>query len=277
MKEYILLIETENDKSLVHNISGILFMHDVEIINNKEFVEKEINTYFKRTEFRGAIDDVRLIYDLYLALPKEAKIQLVEKRKKDIVVFCSKEHHCLGDLLIKDYYGEINSNIKAVISNHEYLRPLVEKFNIPFQYVSHENKTRDQMDREIYEILQDFNPEYLVLAKYMRIITPFLIDKFVNRIINIHHSFLPAFVGANPYKQAYERGVKIIGATAHFVTAELDQGPIIVQDVIKVDHSQTPRDLSKEGKELERNLLSKSLDLAFNDRIFVTGNKTIIF
>ncbi len=277
MKEYILLIETANEKSLVHNLSGIFFMHELEIISNNEFVERESDKYFKRTEFRGVIDDVKLIYDLYLALPKNAKVQLVEKRRKDIVVLCSKEHHCLGDLLIKNCFNEINSNIRAVVSNHEILKPLVEKFNIPFHYISHENKSREDMDKAIYDILQDYNPEYLVLAKYMRILTPYLIDRFTNRIINIHHSFLPAFVGANPYKQAYERGVKIIGATAHFVTEELDHGPIIVQDVIKVDHTKTPKCLSKEGKELERALLAKALELAFNDNIFVTGNKTIVF
>ncbi|MCG8572437.1 MAG: formyltetrahydrofolate deformylase [Spirochaetes bacterium] len=277
MKSYILQIETKYTKGLVNNIAGVLFTHNVEIVNNHAFVEKENEVFFRRTEILGDIDEVKLLYDLYITLSEKAKIILSEKRKKDIVVLCTKEHHCLGDLLIKNYFNDFNANIKAVISNYEKLQPLVEKFDIPYHYITHKNKTREEHDKQIYDTLIPYNPEYIILAKYMRILSPFFIDKFPNRIVNIHHSFLPAFIGANPYKQAYDRGVKLIGATAHFITEELDEGPIIAQDIIKVDHKKTPADLAHEGKELEKVLLSRALELACEDRIFVTGNKTIVF
>lgn len=277
MANFILLIETKNNKGIVHNLSGILFMHEVNIISNEEFVDRENDIFFKRTEISGEIDDVKLLYDIYLSLDDGAKVQIIEKRKKDIVVFCTKEHHCLGDLLVRNEFNDFNANIKAVVSNHEILRSLTEKFNIPFHYIPHENKSREEHEKQIYDLLLDYNPEYLVLAKYMRILTPYLINKFPHRIINIHHSFLPAFIGANPYRQAYDRGVKLIGATSHIVTEDLDQGPIIAQNVIHVDHTKTPDKLSHEGKELEKLLLAKALEYAFEDRIFVTGNRTIIF
>ncbi|GAG55927.1 unnamed protein product, partial [marine sediment metagenome] len=165
-------------------------------------------------------------------LPDNAHIDLIKHEMKKIIVFVTKEHHCLGDLLIKNEYKEINAEIVAVISNHPDLESLVSKFKIPFYYFSHQNKTREEHEEEILEIVEKFDHDYIVLAKYMRILTPEFVSKFKNRIINIHHSFLPAFIGAEPYVQAFKRGVKIIGATAHFINKELDEGPIIVQEVI---------------------------------------------
>jgi len=277
MKSYVLLIRTNNEKSLIHNISGVLFIYEVDIIESVDFVDKEKNIFYKRTEFLGEINEARLIYDLYMTMNQDSYIELIEKRKKDIVVFCTKEHHCLGDLLLQNEFSETNSNIKAVISNYDVLKPLVNKFNIPFHYVSADNKTREEHEKEIYNIVVDYNPDLLILAKYMRILSPFMIEKFKNKILNIHHSFLPAFIGANPYRQAYDRGVKIIGATTHIVTEKLDEGPIIAQEILKVDHTQLPKDLAREGKELEKHLLTKGLKLLADDRVFITENKTIIF
>jgi formyltetrahydrofolate deformylase len=174
-------------------------------------------------------------------------------------------------------FNDLNANILAVISNHLVLKELSEKMNVPFHYVSHENISREEHEKKLLTILDQYNPEYIVLAKYMRILTPEFTEKFYNRIINIHHSFLPAFIGANPYKQAYERGVKVIGATAHFVNENLDEGPIIYQDVIHVNHKMDAKVMAKAGRDVEKVVLSTAMELVFDDRVMVNGNKTIIF
>ena len=210
-------------------------------------------------------------------LPEDAKLELSLKKVKNVVILVTKEHHCLADLLIRNQFKDLNFNIVAVVGNYENLRELTEKFNIPFIYIPAENITRAEHEEKIKTVLQDYNYDYLVLAKFMRILTPEFVKKFKHKIINIHHSFLPAFIGANPYKQAHERGVKMIGATSHFVTDDLDEGPIIYQDIIKVNHSQNAKDLAKLGKEVEKKVLAEALKLVFNDKVFIDENKTVIF
>ena len=207
-------------------------------------------------------------------LPPQSFIKVTQKRKKSIVIFCTKEAHCLGDLLMKHYNNELDIDIKAVISNYESLQSLVEKFHIPYFYISHNGA---DYENAMLEVCARFAPDFIVLAKYMRILSPHFIAHYENRIINIHHSFLPAFIGANPYKQAYTRGVKIIGATAHFVTSELDSGPIICQDIMQVNHTLSWRDMQKAGKNIERVVLARAVELAIDERIFIHKNKTIIF
>jgi formyltetrahydrofolate deformylase len=182
----------------------------------------------------------------------------------------------LAELLIRYNFDELDANILAVISNYNTLQPFVSKFSIPFHYVSHEHKTREEHEEAILRTLEIYQPEYLVLAKYMRVLTPSFVAHYANQIINIHHSFLPAFIGANPYKQAYDRGVKIIGATAHFVNNNLDEGPIIAQSVKDVDHNYSAADMAREGKDVEKMVLSQALKLVFNDRVFIHGNRTVI-
>jgi formyltetrahydrofolate deformylase len=157
------------------------------------------------------------------------------------------------------------------------LRELTEKFNIPFHLVSHEGLDRTQHEQALLAAVSQYEPDYLVLAKYMRVLTPDFVAQFPNRIINIHHSFLPAFIGAAPYRQAWERGVKIIGATAHFVNNCLDEGPIIKQDVIPVDHSYSALEMARAGRDVEKSVLSKALQLVLNEQVVVYGNKTIVF
>ena len=210
-------------------------------------------------------------------MPNSAKISLNGKRKKNIVVLATKETHCLGDLLIKFNSGELDANILAVISNHDELRELVEKFNLPFHYISSDQISRQEHEKMVLEVMEKYEFDYAVLAKYMRILSPNFVEKYEHKIINIHHSFLPAFIGANPYKQAYERGVKIIGATAHFVSNDLDEGPIITQDVVRVNHEMSWQDMRRAGRNVERNVLSTALDLVFEDKIFIYDNKTVIF
>jgi len=278
MLVYTLLIHCPDRKGLIYNITQVVFQHDLNIISNGEFVDKENNFFFMRAEVSVEnIAPAQLKADLRQALPPEAKISLLPQQKKKIVILVTKEHHCLGDLLLREQYNDLNAEIQAIIGNYATLQPLAKKFGVPFHEVPHESKTRAEHDDEIQAIIEQYAPDYVVLAKYMRVLNPAFVQKFPNRIINIHHSFLPAFIGANPYRQAYERGVKIIGATAHFVNNDLDEGPIIAQNVIQVNHTQSARDMAQAGRDVEKIVLAQALKLVFADKVFVNQNKTIIF
>ena len=226
---HILLIDCADEKGLVSKISTALFHRDANIISNREFVDAASNRFFMRTEFEGDMDRQTVERIMEGLLPKDANIHVFDRRKQRLVVMATKEPHCVGDILIRCAYNTLNASIEAVIANRDTLRPLVEKFDVPFFHVSHEDKDREAHALEMLEIAGRFSPDWIVTAKYMRILPPNFVRAYNNRIINIHHSFLPAFIGADPYRQAHERGVKIIGATAHFVNEDLDQGPIICQ------------------------------------------------
>jgi len=276
MNEYRLLIETDDTKGLVYNISKILYEYNLNIESNSEYVDNETNEFFMRTVITGEFEKEKLLDDLKDILPVNSVIKLTTKQKKDIVILATKEMHCLGDLLIKHEAGELDANITCVVSNRDSLKSLVEKFNIPFEFVTHENLSREEHEELVINAIQKYNYEYIILAKYMRILTPTFVQTFPKQVLNIHHSFLPAFIGANPYKQAHSRGVKIIGATSHWVTDDLDEGPIIAQDITRVDHSYSWEDMRDAGRNVEKVVLSKALDLVLKDKVFIYGNKTVI-
>jgi formyltetrahydrofolate deformylase len=275
--QYILRIDCPDEKGLVHKITGVLYHNDLNIIRTDEFVDKESAYFFMRIEFAGNTDENKIISGLIGVLPSNSNISLNKAHKKNIIILATKEHHCLGDLLIRYHFNELNANVLAVISNHEILRSLTERFDIPFHFVPHEGKSREEHESEVLHIINAYHPDFLVLAKYMRVLTANFAAHFPNKIVNIHHSFLPAFIGANPYRQAYQRGVKIIGATAHFVNENLDEGPIIAQSVIPVDHTENAMDMARLGRDVEKIVLAKALKLVFEDRVFVKDNKTVIF
>ncbi len=274
---HTILIDCSDAKGLVHKVTGVLYHNDLNVIANFEFVEEETHRFFMRTEIAGDMNAERIQSGLRGILPADAHIVISEKKKKKVVILVTKEHHCLGELLMRNHFGDLNAEVLAVIGNHDVLRNFTEKFNISFHFISHENQTRENHEAQVLSKVKDFQPDILILAKYMRILSPEFVNNFPNRIVNIHHSFLPAFIGANPYRQAYERGVKIIGATAHFVNNNLDEGPIIVQNVIPVDHTQSAYEMAQMGRDVEKLALAKALRLVFEDRVFVSGNKTIIF
>lgn len=273
----ILLISSPDTQGLIAKVASILYSHHLNIEKNDEHVDLEHNHFFMRTCFSGEIDKALLLQELKSTLHQDAKISIQDEGKKSIIILCTKENHCLGDLLLRHQSGELNACIKAVISNYEDLRELSEKFEIPFFCVDTQINSREQHEQKVLSIIQDFEVDYLVLAKYMRILSPSFVGHFENKIINIHHSFLPAFIGANPYKQAYDRGVKMIGATSHFVNNNLDEGPIITQDIIHIDHSYSWQEMQKAGRDVEKIVLARGLKLALEDRIFVYKGKTIIF
>ncbi|QOY53348.1 formyltetrahydrofolate deformylase [Candidatus Sulfurimonas baltica] len=278
MSKYRVLIDAYDEKGLVHKVSTVFYNNDLNILSNNEFVDKENNKFFMRSVVDGDID-LDILYDLLKkVLPSSANIKVIAPKKKNIVIMATKEMHALGDILIRHEAGELEANILAVVSNYSDLESLVTKFGIPFMAVSHVDLDRAEHENKILECLAEFKDiDYIVLAKYMRILTPRFVEVYADRIINIHHSFLPAFIGANPYKQAYDRGVKIIGATSHFVNNNLDEGPIIAQEVIHVDHAYGWRDMQRSGKDVEKVVLSRALKLALEDRIFVYANRTVIF
>ncbi len=276
----VLLVECPDQRGLVHAISGVLLRHGCNVVGNQEFVDAASGRFYMRTEFdgpEGSATGQQLVAETLSSLPTGAQVRLAQPGPKRIVVLASREHHCLGDLLIRHQFGGINARIEAVISNHAVLGDLVRKFEVPFHHVPAEGLERAAHEAAVRCILDEIQPEFLVLAKYMRVLSPDFVCQYPSRIINIHHSFLPAFVGAKPYHQAFQRGVKVIGATAHLVTDDLDAGPILVQQVIPVDHTHAAADLVRAGRDVEQFALAQALRLVFEDRVFLAGNRTVIF
>ncbi len=278
MSQYRVLIDANDEKGLVHKVSNIFYNYDLNILSNSEFVDRESNKFFMRSVIEGDIDKSELVNALVEVLPAHSGIKVVTPKKKNIVLMVTKEIHALGDILVRHEAGELEANIVAVISNYDNLESFVSKFDIPYITISHKDLERQEHENKIIETLQGLGDiDFIVLAKYMRILTPRFVETFENKIMNIHHSFLPAFVGANPYKQAYDRGVKIIGATAHFVNNNLDEGPIIAQEIIHVNHAYSWKDMQRSGRDVEKIVLSRALKLALEDRIFSYANRTVIF
>lgn len=276
MEKKVLLIECPDSKGLIAQITNICYKHQLNIIRNTEYVDPDSGQFFMRTQLEGIFNDKTLMLDLDRALPQGSSRQLVAAGRKKVVILVTKESHCLGDILMKVYDGSLKLDIAAVVGNHPDLQSLAEKFDIPYHFVSHIDRSREQHEAALQQVIDPYQADYLVLAKFMRVLSPAFVAHYKERIINIHHSFLPAFIGANPYHQAHKRGVKIIGATAHFVTDDLDEGPIIKQLVTPVDHTYSAMDMVKAGRDVEKNVLSKALQLVLEDRVFVHGNKTVI-
>lgn len=277
MEKKILLTDCPDAKGLIAKITNICYKHQLNIIKNDEFVDRAQGRFFMRTALEGNFNDATLLEDLDMALPAGAERRLVSSGRKRLVLMVTREPHCLGDILMKCYAGALDVEIAAVIGNHPDLGALVEKFDIPFHCLPADGLQRAQHEERVMALVDEYAPDYLVLAKFMRVLTPEFVARYRGRIINIHHSFLPAFIGAKPYQQAYARGVKIIGATAHFVTDDLDEGPIIEQDIIHVDHAYSAEAMADAGRDVEKLVLTRALQLVLQERVFIHGNKTVVF
>lgn len=264
-------------RGLIHQITGLLASVGANIVTNAEFVDRDTGRFFMRTEFAGGDPVATLVEELRTALPSAANVRLGSAGCRRVVVLVSREHHCLGELLLRHAHDELGADILAIVSNHTILETLTTRFKVPFHHVPDGGVSRREHERAIEDVLAAYAPDYLVLAKYMRVLTPDFVSRYPQRMINIHHSFLPAFVGSNPYRQAFERGVKIIGATAHFVTEQLDEGPIIAQAVVSIDHSYRPEEMARAGRDVEKMVLAKALKLVFEERVFLNGSRTIVF
>ncbi|MGE8430098.1 MAG: formyltetrahydrofolate deformylase [Sphingobacterium sp.] len=274
----LILIQCQDAVGLVANISNTLAKYQLNIVTMREYVDEEANKFFVRVVCNGLMPEQKQLSDsLSKVLPPSAQIQINPNNRKKIVVLVTKEHHCLADILVRQHFETWGAEVQAVIGNYESLRSFTEKFDIPFHCISHENLTKETFEKQLIAKIQNYNFDYIILAKFMRILSPQFVNTFENKLVNIHHSFLPAFIGANPYKQAHARGVKIIGATAHFVTDQLDEGPIIVQDIRHVNHTYTVKDMVTAGKEIEKAVLSRAIRLLSEDRVMRNDYKTIVF
>ena len=274
----IILIQCRDRVGLVAAISGILLEENLNIVSMNEYVDKAENRFYMRLEVEQPGDVVTLENQLKNILPDGAVIGINPNPQKKIVVLVTKEYHCLADILIRNFFGTLGATVQAVIGSYDNLQDICRRFEVPFYPVLYDfSVPKEASEQKIISLIKQFEPDYVVLAKFMRILSPDFVSQFPQQLINIHHSFLPAFIGANPYRQAFERGVKLIGATAHFVTNELDEGPIITQQIIPVNHSLSAHDMMKAGQEIETSVLAKALRLVFDDRVFVHKNKTVIF
>lgn len=277
MHKDVVLIACPDQTGLIHKITGVLLRHSLNITETQEFVDHTIQRFFMRIQFEGESGTQNLEQELRKVLPQGAFCQVTRLQPRKVVVLVSKELHCLGDLLLRHSMGELQAEILAVVSQNEEGRSLSKRFDIPFHHIPVKTLSREEHEGEILKIINPYKPAYLILARYMRIFSEGFIGRFPQRILNIHHSFLPAFIGKNPYEQAYERGVKIIGATAHFVTENLDEGPIITQEVIPVNHAHDPSEMARRGQDVEKIVLARATELVFEDRVLMDGRRTIVF
>ena len=273
----VIIIQCVDRVGLVADIATVLAKAGYNIVTMREHVDLVENRFFVRIEVNDMTDPQDIETKLMDALPADAIVKVNPVPDKKIIVLVTKEYHCLSDILTRNHFKTLGATVQCVIGNHDDLKNITERFGIPFYFVSHNDKSKEEFEADLMDIILQHNPDFLILAKFMRILSPGFTSAFKLRIINIHHSFLPAFIGANPYAQAFKRGVKIIGATAHFVTNDLDEGPIITQTIISVNHSFSLTDLISAGKENETAALTKAMKLVFEDRVIVYNNKTVVF
>jgi formyltetrahydrofolate deformylase len=277
-----LLISCRDQKGLVAAVSDFLYRNDGNIIHADQHTDQEESVFLQRVEWE--LDGFGVpregIAEAFGPIGERFGMEWT-LRFSDyvarIALFTSKLPHCLYDILARWRMGEFRAHIPLIVSNHEDHREIADDFDVEFHHLPVTPETKGEQEASAAKLLESREVDVVVLARYMRVLSPEVVARHPNRIINIHHSFLPAFAGARPYHQAHERGVKIIGATAHYVTPELDQGPIIDQDVARVSHRDSVADLVRKGRDLEKTVLARALDLHLRNRIVVYGNKTVVF
>ena len=283
MKKITLLIHCNDQSGIIASVTNFIAENKGNIVYIDQHVDREQDIFFMRleSEFSNALFSIDLLKDEFknsLAEKFEMKWRIYSSEEKiNMALFVSKYDHCLFDILGRYNSGELNVNIPFIISNHNDLKLIADSFNIPFYRIPVSKETKTEAEEQQLKLLEEHNIEFVVLARYMQIVSDKLISNYPNKIINIHHSFLPAFIGAKPYHSAYKRGVKIIGATSHYITEELDAGPIIEQDVAHVSHAYSIEDLIAKGRDLEKIVLSNAIKLHIDRKVMVYNNKTVIF
>ena len=275
--DLIVTLQCQDQPGIVHAMTTAILDCRGNIIENQQFTDPTTNTFVMRTRFETELSLAEVNAKLATVLSKFAPTLSIRSvsEKKRVLVLVTTESHCLRDLLYLQDLGELPIEIPVVVSNHGDLKALVESHGIKF--IDQSSKTKETSELELRTLVTDLKVDLVVLARYMQILSKGFCGELSGKIINIHHSFLPGFKGAKPYHQAHARGVKIIGATAHFVTPELDEGPIIDQDVAQVTHAATPEELIATGRDIERRVLSRSVRDFAQDRIFIVGDKTVVF
>ena len=283
MNKITILIHCKDQRNIIASITNFIANKEGNIVYIDQHVDREQNIFFMRLESEFVTDDFsteafKADFEAHLAKKFDMKWRIYSSEiKPKMALFISKYDHCLYDLLGRYNSGELHVVIPFIVSNHTNLKFIAESFNIPFYHIPVTKDSKLEAENKQLELLEQHQIDFIVLARYMQIISPKLIAKYPNKIINIHHSFLPAFVGAKPYHSAYKRGVKIIGATSHYVTEELDAGPIIDQGVTHVSHTHSIEDLISKGRDLEKIVLANAVKLHTNRKVMVYNNKTVIF
>ena len=278
----VLLISCPDRQGIVAAVTAFIAEHRGNILDLEQYVDAEQSAFFMRLEWDLASFDLADGDFSRRFEPVARKFQMTwEVRRRDrrprLAIFVTREAHCLYDLLARHRSGEWDADIALIVSNHESLRPQAEQFAVPFHVFPITKETRAAQEARELELRERERIDLVILARYMQILGPSFIQRFPNRIINIHHSFLPAFAGAKPYHAAHERGVKIIGATSHYVTEQLDQGPIIEQDVARVSHKDSVEDLIREGRDIEKLVLARAIAAHLEHRVLVYGRRTVVF
>jgi formyltetrahydrofolate deformylase len=277
-----LLVSCPDRRGIVAALAQVLYGHGANILDSDQHTDTVAGLFFQRLR----IDLAELMTDKVALERSVAELSerfqmqyrlLYQARKKRVALFVSKYDHCLYDLLLRQRAGELSGSIAAVISNHPDLRPVAEQFGVPFYVFEKTPENKLAQEQQERALLEELEVDLIVLARYMQVMSASFCEAFPQRIINIHHSFLPAFVGGKPYHQAYVRGVKLVGATAHYATTVLDEGPIIEQDVVRASHRDAVEDLVRKGRDLEKVVLARAVRSHLDDRILVYGNKTVVF
>jgi formyltetrahydrofolate deformylase len=278
----ILLLTCPDRKGLVATISDFVFRHNGNILHADEHGDEESGLFLMRVEFDPKDFDIPFPEFEKHFLPIAQKYQMTWRLAQSsyrprMAILVSKYDHCLVDLLYRHQSGELGCEIPIVISNHPDNQSIADFYRVPFSVVPISKENKKEAEQKVLELLRQHKPDFIVLARYMQILPPEFLTEYPQRIINIHHSFLPAFVGAKPYHQAFVRGVKLIGATSHYVTEVLDDGPIIEQDLVRISHRDSLEDLLQKGRDLEKVVLSRAVRWHVENRVLVYGNKTVVF
>ena len=283
MKRITLVMNCPDQKGIIAEVTQFIYRHKGNILYIDQYVDRENKAFFMRleSEFNGDLKAIEQFQQAFADLPAN-KYKMTwslypQEKKPRMALFVSKYDHCLYDLLGRFKSGELEVDIPFILSNHPNLEPIATSFGIPYYHIPVTKDTKAQAEEQQLVLLKQHRVSFIVLARYMQIVSPKLIDEYPNNIINIHHSFLPAFPGAKPYHSAFARGVKIIGATSHYVTEELDAGPIIEQDVAHVSHTHSVSQLVAKGRDLEKIVLARAVNNHIAHKVMVYGNKTIVF
>ncbi|KAL4891486.1 formyl transferase [Aspergillus ambiguus] len=283
MDSFILTLSCPDRPGIVHAVTAFLVQQNLNIIDSSQFGDPTSQRFFMRVHFKAESNQQPSAESLRNAFQSTASslsmdFQVVPAAQKTrVLIMVSKIGHCLNDLLFRQSSGQLAIEIPLIVSNHPEFASLAATYKIPFVHLPVTAETKQQQEAQVLELIREHNIDLVVLARYMQVLSPTLCEAMSGRIINIHHSFLPSFKGAKPYHQAYDRGVKIIGATAHFVTSDLDEGPIIEQNVVRVNHAMSPKELTHAGSNVESNVLATAVKYVTERRVLLNGHKTVVF
>ena len=284
--EFILTLSCPDGPGIVHAVTGFLAQHNLNIVDSQQFGDPTSKKFFMRVHFAPAnvTDEAKFdanqLRDSFVEIAKSMAMDFEVAsvaQKPRVLIMVSKIGHCLNDLLFRVSTSQLKIEVPLIVSNHPDFEPLAASHKIPFHHLPVTADTKLQQESQILALIKEHNIDLIVLARYMQVLSPGLCSAMSGKIINIHHSFLPSFKGAKPYHQAYDRGVKIVGATAHFVTSDLDEGPIIEQNIVRVNHSLSPKELTSEGSNVESIVLATAVKWVTERRVLLNGHKTVVF